>query len=81
VEAVNALVRSWPVSAGAVDMDTWPGEIVLGSSMLCARLFMRKNSPEGILPLGDGSVAYVSRNDPDISMLLGLGTWGAPVVG
>lgn len=81
VPAVNDEVRRLPVAARAVDADAWPDGVVLGAAMLCSRLFMRKNSPAGVLPFNDGAVAYVMRNDPDIGQLLKLGSYSLPIVG
>jgi hypothetical protein len=81
VGAVNGKVRGWPVASQAGGAEVWPDDIVLGASMLSARLFMRKNSPAGVEVFGDQGAVYVRRNDPDIAMLLGLGAWAPPVVG
>jgi len=64
-----------------VDADDWPPRIVRGSTMLAARLFRRKGSPAGVEAFGSLGGAYVMRTDPDIAMLLGLGTWTSPQVG
>lgn len=81
LSAVNDEVRRWPVAARAVDLDVWPDGIVLGASMLCARLFMRKNSPAGVEVFGTEGAVYVARTDPDIAMLLKLGRWSGAQVG
>lgn len=88
VDAVNSQVRSWPVSLAAVDTSTtadparpWPARIVLGATLLCARLFRRKNSPAGVEAFGAEGAAYVMRSDPDIAQLLELGSWQGPMVG
>ena len=81
VEAVNDEVRRMPVASRAAGADVWPMGIVLGASMLGARLFARKNSPAGVQSFADGAALYVQRNDPDIAQLLKLGQWSIPVVG
>lgn len=77
-DAVNALVRGLPVAQNVTD--EWPGTIVLGSAMLGARLYRRRNSPSGVEALTDQGAAYVSRNDPDIAQLLQLGSYSKPAV-
>jgi hypothetical protein len=45
--------------------------------MLTARLFSRRNSPEGAAGFGDFGVVRVTRIDPDIeAMLLSQRSWG-----
>lgn len=53
----------------------------LGATMLAARLWRRRNSPEGVASFGADAPVYVQRNDPDIGMLLGIGNHAPPVVG
>lgn len=78
VPAVNAYVRDLPI-AEAVDALTWPDRIILGATMLGARLVRRRNSPTGTQPLADpGAVAYVARTDPDIAAMLQLGIYAVP---
>lgn len=81
VAAVNSLVRTWPVAAAAVNEPTWPAHIVEGAAMLAARLFRRKNSPAGVEVFASQGAAYVMRTDPDIAMLLKLGSYSTPQVG
>lgn len=88
VAAVNVKVMSWPVATIA-DTDPAPANwnlpefahIVEGATMLAARLFRRKNSPDGVTTMGDGAVAYIARTDPDVALLLQLGDNAAPGVG
>lgn len=79
VAAVNAVVRRWldPGPDG-----TWRPDHVQGAVMLAARLWRRRKSVEGVMSqfTAEGPV-YVSRTDPDVSMLLQLGAWAPPVVG
>lgn len=81
IGAVNSQVRTWPVAEQGTGEDQWPVRIQLGAVMLCTRLFRRKNSPAGVESFGSNGAVYVQRNDPDIAMLLGLGSWSAPQVG
>lgn len=83
VAAVNAKVRRWPVVDPARGEADWikAADAVEGSTLLSARLFRRKDSPAGVAALGADFPVYVMRNDPDVAMLLGLGSWAAPEVG
>lgn len=84
VGAVNYLVRRWPVSAQAVATpvaEDWPDSIARGATMLATRLWRRKDSPAGVESFGQLGAAYVMRSDPDIAMLLKLGSWQAPGLG
>lgn len=83
VAAVNARVRSWPVARVASNALDWSdpevAHVVLGATMLAARLVRRRNSPEGVAAFGDQGPVYVQRNDPDVAMLLQLGAHTKPV--
>lgn len=85
VAATNALVRTWPCSAPAQATadgpGTWPASVVTGADMMAARLFRRRESPAGVAAFGDMGAMYVMRNDPDVAMLLGLGSWSSPGLG
>lgn len=86
VAATNALVRSWPCAAAAQDPDgdpgrAWPANVERGAVMMAGRLFRRRESPAGVAAFGDMGAVYVMRNDPDVAMLLGLGSWASPGVG
>ncbi len=83
VNAVNRVVRSWPVSEAAVGEADWSeaSDIVEGATMLAARLHRRKGSPAGVEAFGSNGAVYVMRNDPDVAMLLQLGPWAPPSVG
>lgn len=83
VGAVNAQVRAWPAAAPADGLASWDtlANVVHGSVMLAARLWARRNTPEGVATFGSDAPAYVQRNDPDVAMLLSLGAWAKPAVG
>lgn len=81
VAAVNSQVRTWRCSEAAVGLTVWPGHLALGATMLAARLLRRKNSPGGVEAFGTDGAVYVTRTDPDVAQLLGLGSWQPPVVG
>lgn len=79
VTAVNAWV------AGFHDRDDetgqWPPAVVQGAVMLAARITRRRNSPAGVESFGELGATYVSRYDPDVEKLLGLGPYRPLVVG
>lgn len=81
VDAVNEKVRGYAVADRARGLDRWPASIVQGANMLAGRLHKRRGSPEGIAAFGDLGAVYVSRNDPDVAMLLDLGAYQKPAVG
>lgn len=74
--AANAFVRDLPIAKrhdAASDVEqAWPANVSLGADMLAGRIFRRRNSPAGVETLGDLGPLYVSRSDPDITMLLQL---------
>ncbi len=72
-EAVVAYVEGLPILADRADTSAWPASVRLGAVMLTARTWRRKDTPTGVVSVGDdGSIAYVARFDPDLSRLLGL---------
>jgi hypothetical protein len=87
VAATNALVRTWPCSAPAQTPEGeepprgWPANVERGADMMAGRLFRRRESPAGVAAFGDLGAVYVMRNDPDVAMLLGLGSWSSGAVG
>lgn len=83
VDAVNAVIpRVVPrVRALAAPTDPWPDDVVRGATMLAARLYARRNSPTGVAAFTDAGPAYVSRWDPDLERLFGIGAYAPPKVG
>lgn len=85
VAAVNSLVPTFakvvPQAAPDGLSSSWRNEHRLGALMLAARLYRRRNSPEGVASFTAEGAVYVQRNDPDVAMLLGLGAYAPPVVG
>jgi hypothetical protein len=71
VAAANAVVRAYATT-------TDPDRLARGAVQLAARLWRRRNSPEGVATLGADGAVYVQRTDPDIAMLLGMGSMYAP---
>jgi hypothetical protein len=78
VAAVNRIVRRW-LSPGADGV--WGADHEHGAVMLAARLWRRRRSPDGVAAFSGDTVLYVSRNDPDVAMLLQIGPYAPPVVG
>ena len=75
-EAVVAHVATLPVVAEAgADV---PASATHGALMLAARLYRRRNSPNGLEAFSADGAVYVSRYDSDVAMLLRL---SAPQVG
>lgn len=83
VWAVNGLVSGWPCSEPAIGAEDWSGlpQVVLGATMLAARLHRRRDSVDGVATFGSEGPLYVTRNDPDVALLLGLGQHSGPAVG
>ena len=83
VDATNAVVRQLRVASDALDLDPveWPAYVVQGATMLAARLWRRRNSPSGVEAFTDQGAVYVQRNDPDIGILLRIGSYTSPLVG
>jgi len=73
VAAVNEFVTGAATSG--------PASRALGATMLGARLYRRRSSPEGTGTYTAEGVASAARSDPEVWMLLGLGSWAPPVVG
>lgn len=83
VDATNALVSRLP-DINTVDVDgvpTWAADTKLGAIMLAARLYTRRNSPNGIEALNEGGATYVSRYDSDIARMLNIDQHAYPRVG
>lgn len=85
VDAVNYWVRCLPIASSSLAYGTpppaWPPTVTKGATMLATRLWRRKDSPSGVEAFTDAGAIYVSRNDPDIGMLLELGNYTRPAVG
>lgn len=80
VAAVNSLMWLW-FGTPNVAAAGWAPHQVEGAVMLAARVYRRRNSPSGVESLGELGPVYVSRNDPDIAALLGLGAYERPTIG
>ena len=80
VSAVNSLVVQWH---GAPASGVWPQHHQQGSTMLAARVYRRRNSPNGVESFGSevAGAVYTRSNDPDIAQLLEIGRYARPQVG
>ncbi|KAA1380518.1 hypothetical protein [Aeromicrobium fastidiosum] len=65
----------------AASDNVWRPRIVTGANLLAARVFARRNSPEGVAMMGTDGAVYVQRNDPDVAMMLQLGSHAKPAIG
>lgn len=81
VEAVNVYVRGLPIAAVSYVGDSWDARITEGANMLAARLYRRRNTPDGVAAVGDLGPVYIQRNDPDVAMALQIGAYTRPAVG
>ena len=66
--------------AGNPILDPAP-DTVLGAKMLAARLYRRRNSPNGVEAITDAGTSFVARYDSDISRLLRLDGYAGPRIG
>ena len=87
VDAVNDQIVEWcgpptvPDETGDV-LDYRP-KFQQGATMLAARVYRRRNSPNGVEDYGSelqGAI-YTRASDPDVAQLLGLGRYERPAVG
>lgn len=74
VGATLAYVRRLPVASNEEATD----DVVLGATMLAARMYRRRNSPNGVEAVTESGTSYVARHDPDVSRLLQLDQHAAP---
>ena len=84
VEATNALVSRLPDINKVLDeqgVEVWAADTKLGAIMLAARLYTRRNSPNGIEALNEGGATYVSRYDSDIARMLNIDQHAYPRIG
>jgi hypothetical protein len=78
VAATNVLIARWCTP----DPDgEWGPDVHLGARMLAGRLYRRRNNPAGLAEYSAEGPVFVQRNDPDIAMLLRIGSYTPPRVG
>lgn len=78
---INQLGRQPAPNADNTDWQAWPLRWVEGCNMLATRIYNRRNSPAGVATFGAEGAVYVSRNDPDVAMMLAIGAYTRPRVG
>lgn len=80
VSAVCSLVVSWH---GEPASGVWPQHHQQGATMLAARVYRRRNSPNGVESFGSevAGAVYTRSSDPDIAQLLEIGRYARPQVG
>lgn len=83
VNAAEALVTRY---AGPAPADDAPEaqqrpDGSLAATMMAARLYRRRNSPEGVQTITADAALYVARTDPDIARLLRIDQYQTPMVG
>lgn len=80
MDVVAAAATEWVVEHVAPVIDETSSRpsaaIVLGTVMLAARWYGRRNSPGGVVSFGEFGPAYVKSRDPDVASLLGIGRPG-----
>lgn len=80
VTAANRVATRYAPAGADVDPDL-SGDVTLAATMLAARLYRRRNSPEGVQGMTDAGAVYVARTDPDIARLLRIDQYLSPQVG
>jgi hypothetical protein len=70
--SVSAFVQDFAPAAGRDVDGNWTASTSLGAKMLGARLYRRRNSPNGVEAFTDQGAAYVVRYDSDVTRLLRL---------
>lgn len=78
-QAVTRYVNSLP----SIDLveGVWAETTMLGATMLGARLYKRRNSPNGIEAFAEVGNTYISRYDSDIARLLHVEAFRKPMIG
>lgn len=87
--ATNGYVAGLPIVANLpIDPESdppvqiaWTDDIVQGGIMTAARLYRRRNSPNGVEAITESGATYVARFDSDISRLLQLESFQKPMIG
>lgn len=79
VAATNAYVDRLP-NIDREEDGSWADTTKLGALLMASRFYRRKDSPAGLMTLGDTST-FVPRWDDDMARLLNQQAWRKPVVG
>lgn len=81
VAATNSFVSSLPSIRKHPETGDWHPDTILGATMLAARLWRRRNSPNGVEAVTEAGTSFVARYDSDISRLLRLDGYGPARIG
>ncbi len=87
VAAVNDQVTQWhgppSILSAAGDVLDYRPKYQQGATMLAARVYRRRNSPNGVEDYGSDlqGAIYTRSNDPDVAQLLELGRYERPAIG
>lgn len=87
VSAVNDQVEQWhgpPTLENATgDALDYRPKYQQGATMLAARVYRRRNSPNGVEDFGSDlqGAIYTRSSDPDVAQLLELGRYERPAIG
>lgn len=87
VASTNAYVAGLPAVAALpapvppATATDWPADLLLGTTMLAARYYRRRNSASGVEAITESGAQYVSRWDSDIARLLRIDAFDKPQVG
>lgn len=82
--AVDFVERHCPILARDDDGNPeaeQPAGVVLGTLMLTARWYHRRNSPAGVVSFADFGAAQIRSSDPDVARLLRIDAYTPPRVG
>jgi hypothetical protein len=81
VDAAVAATNAWASRLPHAPADPADAEFVLGCTILAARWYKRKATPEGVGTFGADVAVYVPRRDGDVDALLRVGVYAPPRVG
>lgn len=81
VEGDRGRAGEFNFSGAATGLPDPPRDVFLGTVLLAMRWYNRRNSPDGLVDLGELGSARIPSVDPDIERMLGVGRFRAPMVG
>lgn len=77
-DGANAFLRRYKTEPA--EGEEWRADYALGTVMLAAQLYRRRNTPGGVEQFGETGV-YVRAIDADVERLLRIGRYSPPGVG
>lgn len=83
IDATNAFIASLPDKPMKTtdEGEVWAETTTMAAVMFAARLYNRRNSPNGIEAMNEMGTTYVTRYDPDVARMLRLDDHRTPRVG